>query len=262
LIVVISDNQHWQKLNAYVDGELEPAEAAEVAAQVATDRRVAAAVATLARLKATTAATAGEPAPAGMLVARSSLCWRWAAAAAVTLFVAAGAWVLFATGQPDSRAVALIERHAAWAGQEENEAIDSSTAARVLVGLGRLGVTAEIPDLTDAGLQLARVSVFDRPGGPGGLHIGYVGTRGCRVSLIIERAAPAQAAAYPSASVEMAAWTVDGVVYTLLASGMHKPRFAAIAASAEAATRSRAPLSEPVREALRGQRDASPPCVG
>lgn len=259
-----SDDERWQKLNAYVDGELPPAEAADIAAQVATDRRAAAAVATLARLKATTASAGVEGAPTAIAAVRPRMARRWAMAAAAALVVAVtGAWVLYGRDTPDARVAALIERHAAWAEHGGTEAVDSSTAARVLVGLGRLGMTAEIPDLSDAGLQLARIQVFDRPGSAGGLHVGYVGSRGCRVSLIIEPTTPdAEAANYHGTAATISAWVANGIAYTLLASGMHPPRFATIAASAEAATRSRTPLAEPVREALRGQRDGSPPCVG
>lgn len=259
-----SDDQRWQKLNAYVDGELPPAEAADVASQVATDRGVAAAVATLTRLKATAAAAGIEGAPAAIAATRAPAARRWAmAAAAAVLMGVSGTWLLYGRDAPDARLAALIERHAAWAEQASVETVDSSTAARVLVGLGRLGVTAEIPDLSDAGLQLARVAVLDPTGGTTGLHIGYVGTRGCRVSLIVEPAVAyhALAASRPDGA-EIASWVVDGVAYTLLASGMHPPRFATIAASAEAATRSRVPAPAEIREALRGQRDASPPCVG
>lgn len=256
-----SESERWQKLNAYVDGELDPAEAAELAAQVASDRRVASTVATLTRLKAATAAAALDGAPPALIAARAPRRWRWAVAATVAALVVAGALrTLTDTGRPDAR---VVERHLAWADQDASEPVDSATAARVLVGLGRLGVTAEIPDLTDAGLHLARIAVLDPAGGAAGLHIGYVGTRGCRVSLIIERSADDRAPVMSQpVGAAIARWVVDGAAYTLVASGMHPPRFATIAASAEAATRSRAQAPAEIREALRGQRDASPPCVG
>src|SRR5687767_1636581 len=51
----------WTDLNAYVDGELGPDAAAEIAACVAADPFVAAQVSTLARLKAATAAALNPP---------------------------------------------------------------------------------------------------------------------------------------------------------------------------------------------------------
>lgn len=260
--MIPDDDQLWQKLNAYIDGELAPAEAAEIAALVASDRRAAAVVATLARLKATTAQAGLTGAPAEILPRQRARPWRAALAAAVAaLLVVGGLWVLPIGDTSDARMAALVERHAQWASEADGAALDSSSAARVLVGLGRLGGTAEIPDLTDAGLQLARISLFEATG-TGGLHIGYVGTRGCRVSLIVEPQPAGETRPAGSMSAGVASWTVDGVLYTLLASGMHPPRFATIAASAEAATRSRAALGEKLREAMRVERDASPPCLG
>ena len=43
----------WATLNAYVDGELQPGEAARVARAVASDHALADATATIARLRAT-----------------------------------------------------------------------------------------------------------------------------------------------------------------------------------------------------------------
>lgn len=257
------ETERWQKLNAYVDGELAPADAAEVAARVADDRRMASVVATLTRLKAVTAAAALEGASMAVVPMRPPGRRRWAMAAAAALVVAGAAGALVGLDRPDARVAALVERHLAWASQDERTFVDSATAAHILVAMGRLGITAEIPDLTDAGLQVARISVLDPSGAAAGLHVGYVGNRGCRVSLVIEPAAADRLpAAAQSSSAEYASWVVKDVAYSLIAVGMHPPRFAMIAARAEAATRDRAPLAEPMREALRDQRDASPPCVG
>jgi anti-sigma factor RsiW len=86
-----ADGISWEVLNAYVDEELPPHAAAEVAAAVARDPSTAARVATLARLRSTVRALpVGEDAPSPVLPGRarvfragrrslphpSRLCWR------------------------------------------------------------------------------------------------------------------------------------------------------------------------------------------
>ena len=78
-------------LNAYIDGELEPDQAAKVAAALAADREAAAQVATLTKLRATVKVAAPVPAPPPFVLpqARPRLARSqpWAAAACIPLLI-------------------------------------------------------------------------------------------------------------------------------------------------------------------------------
>jgi anti-sigma factor RsiW len=254
----------WQRLNAYVDGELDPQARAEIAAEIARDRQLAAAAATLARLKAATGEAFGDapeigvgaPAPRPPRRAVTALA---ATAAAVVAFAAV--WLGSGPNVPATLDLA-VARHAAWVAGEAPASVEP-LAAPLLVGLAQLGRPAELPDLRDSGLQIARISALDTDRGPAGLHVAYLGSRGCRISLFVVKAEPEHVPLrLQVGGLEVARWTVDDLAYTLLASGMPEARFALIAASAEDAVRRHRPIPEPMREALRRDRDASPPCAG
>ncbi len=263
MMSVTLDEQRWQTVNAYVDGELDPVAAADVAAAVARDRELASTVATIARLKA---ATAGSiDAPPIFLDPPLRLRWRWAALAAsvVLVFGLGGAAVVHDWRAPPPRDLAkAVERHTDWVASGLSTT-ETAPMGPTLTGLAQLGFATEIPDLSDAGLQLAQVSVVEDRGGPVGLQVRYIGTRGCRISLVVERRAVAVAPARQDVgTVQVASWSVRDLRYTLLASGMYERRFETIAATAEAATRRDVPSVDTLRQAMRDQRGQSPPCVG
>lgn len=253
----------WQKLNAYVDGELDAQEKAEIAAEIARDRGLAAAAATLTQLKAATGqafadapAIAVSAAPAGMMRRAAALI----ATAAAVGAAAAAIWLMAAPSVPPSLDLA-VSRHAAWVAGETLPT--EPMAAPLLVGLARLDRPVELPDLRDAGLEIVRIAALDDPSGPAGLHVAYLGSRGCRVSLIVAKADPEGAPLHVQiGGMEIVRWTADELAYTLLASGMPRERFALIASSAEQAVRQHRPPAEPVRKALRRERDGSAPCAG
>ena len=255
------DEKRWQQVNAYVDGELDPAMAADVAAAVANDRALAGAVAAISRLKA--AAAEGLETPAISLEMPRRPWRRIALAASVVLGIGLVAAVSLQRGEDGPGSLARLgERHASWAAAESPDTGDS-LAGVTLAGLAQLGFAAEIPDLSEAGLLLAQVSVVGGRDADGGLQVRYLGSRGCRVSLFVERASGEGAVGRRDVgSVYAASWLVRDLRYTLMASGMHEPRFGTIAAAAEAATRRDRPTVDTLREALRSQREQSPPCLG
>ena len=256
------DEKRWQQVNAYVDGELDPAAAADVAAGVARDRTLADAVAAVTRLKAVTTGMIERP-PLVLDPLRRP--WRRAALAASVVMGIGLAAALVLHGGPSDPAGSLtraMERHVGWAALESSEP-GLELLGVTLAGLAQLGFAAEIPDLSDAGLVLAQVSVVDTDKGAAGFQVRYLGTRGCRVSLLVERATGEEAARrLDVGSVRAASWVVRGLRYTLLASGMYDQRFAAITATAEAASRRDRPSVDQLRQALRDQREQSPPCLG
>lgn len=253
----------WEKLNAFVDGELDAQGKAEIAAEIARDRDFAAAAATLARLKAATGeafadapAVAIDTAPPGMMRRTATVIATTAAAGAA----AAAIWLTAVPAVPPSLDLA-VSRHAGWVAGET--APSEPLAAPLLVGLARLDRPVELPDLRDSGLQIVRIAALDDAGDPAGLHIAYLGSRGCRVSLVVAKAGPEIAPLRTRiGGMDIARWTADELAYTLLASGMPRERFALIASSAEQAVRQHRPPPEPIREALRRERDGSAPCTG
>jgi anti-sigma factor RsiW len=253
-------SDRWQQLNAYVDGELDPQAQAEVAAAIARDRELATAAATLTRLKAATGHAYAD-APRMRIAPEPTRPSRRRAAGlatvAATAAAAAALWFVSASPLPADLDLA-VSRHAAFVASDAPPPA-GPLASPLLVGLARLDRPVELPDLRDSGLQVIRIAALDQ----GGLHVSYLGSRGCRVSLLVTKAASGPPSLRTQiGTTEVARWTADELAYTLLASGMPKERFALIAANAEDSVRQRRPLPEPMREALRRERDGSAPCVG
>lgn len=249
----------WQRLNAYVDGELDPAAAAEVAASIARSPDLAARVATLSRLKA--AAVELEPGaepPTPRLR-------RWTprrlaamvAAAAVVVAIGLGAALRLAPDRASGTAwlEGAVVAHAAWLDQK---ATDGPAPAAVALGHG-------VPDLTDARLTLDRVTVSDGSPGrpPAGTFAGYRGSRGCRVGLWIADAAEGLGEApspIATAGLEGYAWRAGAIGYALVARGMDKARLAALADAVSRITHRQQRLDEALRTALRDT-SAGTPCL-
>lgn len=261
------DDREWERLSAYVDGELPADEAAEIAARLVTDRELAAQVAALTRLKAElkhafeVPAIEVTPPPQRPTTRRHRLTWVAAAAAAAALaFVV---WLKAGTA-PEAQAVWLepaITQHADWrATVGRGDRIDVS-ASGLLIGLQDLGRHAQVLDFSDAGLQVAKIEFVRQNGLAAALHVGYVGNRGCRLSLWIGRATGAfEPVNGRFDGTEVVAWQVGELAYALLASGMDEERFLLIARSARDATMRHRPLDPDVRVALQASRDSSAPC--
>lgn len=228
-------------LNALVDGELAPAERAELAARLAADRNLARGYATLARLKATTmegveaAATLDISVPGPQshrpLVSGAA---RVAAAAAVVLLLSLAGWLALAP-RPDLLVASRSE---------------------AAVTLAAFPVRPVVPDLALAGLSLRNVEMRTLSGEPVVVAT-YKGPRGCRLELQIRSAGAA--AAVPGNSSLRHGWTVSGLSYELLAFGMPQTRFSLIVGAAERQTRLNAPETD---AQLRQAGIAAPPCIG
>jgi anti-sigma factor RsiW len=268
----------WRDLNAYGDGELSPAEAARVAGAVAESPALADQVATLARLKATVQEQAEAPLPdelakihaAAVSPTRPDTAARrpWAllgglAAAIAIIVLAAG--LLSPTARdadgPAWRDLAL-RLHQGWAAAAPNPAGEPSAAA-LLASLTRLGQAAQVPDLSGARLTIGHLQSVASDYGAG-LHVGYRGTRGCRVSLIILPAAhglPEAPQALAGDDGQQHAWRVGGLGYALLASGMDPRHYAVVLKTVHEATRNFAPLGPETHTALAQSRARSRSCA-
>lgn len=265
----------WERLNAYVDGELAPNAAAAVARDIAQDSRTAETAAALSSLKSALleqAEPTGDfqllpPAPAARQPAR----WQaahTAAVAAVMISLAAGAlWHWDATRSGDSglTATAWYQQaagiHQDWAAKNAAERPPSlnipATAALTAPAL-------RIPDLSDSGLTPILLEAEAQLGGMTGYRVGYGGTRGCRLSFFVlqgEGEVPEHLTTRTDGGPQALAWRHDRSLYLLLAEGMAETRFDLIARTLRDMTLEWRPLAPDIRTALRQNRQASAPCT-
>ncbi len=261
----------WQTLNAYVDGELSTAEAAEVARALADDRTLAGRVASLTRLKATVQ-DMGEAAEITLPTTRRRH-WRPAAlAASLALGLAIGVAASFVPWQGSDRPAWVVPArasHEAWNMDEDRPGAVPVAGGVVLAALGQLGpdgyLKAYLPDLSAARLTLTRLETVSLLDGRGeALHAGYRGTRGCKVSLLIladGAALPAALTRYDDRALRTFAWRTGGHGYLLVAEGMDEARLAMIAETVHRAILEHGPFNEETRTALRESRERSKPCL-
>jgi anti-sigma factor RsiW len=241
-----------ERLNAYVDGELDAGEAARVAAEVANDRPTGRMVASLHGMKSaveTAFLAADDPPP--LAVGRGRRRTRVAAAVVAGLLLATGV-ALLASGWlmpqgPDVVAQALQRYDAEASGRDIS--VDLATAYGRLV----------MPDLTPAGLQIAAFEPTVKLGERTAAHIAYVGARGCRLSFyaFARGSALPQPVARRDSQALVQSWTVGGSGYLLLARRMNRDRFEVIVEALKEATEHAVPLVERMRVAMANARQ---PC--
>lgn len=258
-----SERLSWTMLNAYVDGELEPDQAAKVAAALADDRVAAAQVATLTRLRAAVKAASPMPAPPPFALPRArsrAMRWApWAAAACLALFIGAAS---LGIGQRQSGASSLsaaIAAHQLWLAQSP-----TGTAPRLGVELAGAEAGA-LPDLSLASLRLVHLSLDPAGRGGGGMLAGYVGPNGCRVGLWIapvEAALPQQPAVQDRDGLLVRAWRGERASYALLGRGIDPARLDGIAALVARITRDEPGVPREQVAALAEARSVGPACLG
>jgi hypothetical protein len=229
--------QDLLRLNALVDGELAPAERAELAARLADERDLAHAYATLARLKAVIGDGADE-APEILLPSKRRRGWPRVAACAAAL-AAVLALALFAA-----------DRYRARDAAGPNEAPTAITLASLPAG-------TTIPQLDTAGLKL--VSLDLNPGQVPIFTARYRGPHGCRLDL---RAWPVGGEPPPPLEgTSHHRWTVGDLTYELVAHGMPVWRFDIIADASELQTRLNVDHQR-INRRLRQAEYGAPPCAG
>ena len=136
-------------------------------------------------------------------------------------------------------------------------------AGDYLTGLRALGPRPHLPDLSANRLRIKRVTVIPAAGGqPAAIHVGYTGTRGCRVSLWISRTGQNGSGLlvkhrYGNSTVS---WHTGGLRYVLVASSMKQQRFDLVASVSYETTVARSTPDEGTRAALALSRAMSAPC--
>jgi len=236
--------QNMETINAYVDGELAPHEAARVAEEIATDPQLAAMVAKLHAMKSTVSVAFNTQeviaiAQRKPLVAQSVV----GAVAACLLVAVIGGGIWYSVAQRSSNKVV-----AAAMLQHDNWVAEYQVASSPLIKASAL-VT---PDLTPAGLTLAGVQKNIKLGLTSAQRYAYVGSRGCKLSLFVSSQNNAFEGlgnlARPDALIVK--WAVANRSFLLVSRKMNPQRFKTIAKALEAATAREVALDEPMRYAL------------
>lgn len=252
----------WERLNAYVDGELLPDEAAVIAEGIARDPVLARRVAAISALKAAINDSA-PPHPGHLQLHRPGPMRRRVAAMAALLLIAAlGGAGWFAELHRDPPGIALAEQsHRQWLAAR-SQAPTGQAAETFRVGLDSLRL-AYVPDLTQVDLIFDGVRRINPRGGRG-LHVGYLGPRGCVVSLVVfERAGDRDRPLTPLVAGGRTAWnwTTGGASFFLLAPAMDPARLTSIAKVVQQLTRTRLPLDAEGVLALHEGRSGTTPCL-
>lgn len=252
----------FEMLNAYVDGELDAAAAAEVARAVAADPTLARQVAALSKLRSAVADSV--EAPALSVPPRPAYSRRlpaMAAAVLLALFVGGSALVsgLF---DHDLRA-GWLER--AWELHQSWSIADSQTGSGPLLADYADAVPgAYIPDLSASRLTVVHARAAPFAGTRRALVVGYKGTRGCKVSLVVFRGGQTLGEAieaFRQGRNEAYAWRAGRLGYVILTDSMDPPRFEQLAESVRQTSRRHLPFDGMTKLALRKSRDASKPCM-
>jgi anti-sigma factor RsiW len=247
-------NDDIQRLNALIDGELTPAEQADVAGRLASDRHFARAHATLARLKAAVGELANETPvpvlPRARRFARTRHLLMSATSAGLHRYgpMAAGIAVILALCGAVMLGTVLT---AGRPSPGETASVDP-----IALTLASLPQGTRIPALDSAGLRLVDVAIA--PAGQANAVVAqYRGPHGCRIDL---RLHPFDIPSTLSGT-SLSTWRVDDIVYELAAHGMPAWRFALIADAAEQQTRHGGMPANAERR-LREANAAPPPCAG
>jgi len=240
------------RLNAYVDGELGVADAAAVAAEIAEQPALGQTVASLHAVKSAVASTFDAPAELPPLPAVRQR-WRLAAIAASGGFALVAATVLIwlVVVGPNEQQMVLEQAFQTY------DTVFQAPGSPAEIDRVRGGMP--VPDLTPAGLTVTAYRPAIALGGAEAVHIGYVGKRGCRLSLFIRKAGKASQpmASRRDADGLVEAWRFGAHDYLLIARRMDRTRFGVIADALIMAIRDAVPLAPPMRVALA---DARQPC--
>ncbi|MEN8108164.1 MAG: hypothetical protein ABFS22_09175 [Pseudomonadota bacterium] len=257
----------WDALNAYVDGELSPVDAAEIAKAVAEDSDLAARVARLSTLKAAFYSLRPVDRPAIELDSSSKQrTWLpWVASLAVfTLLGAILGGVMLARDQAISPAeIARAEAvHHEWL--TSTKRFENEDQSEVLdVSMEILQLDAYVPDLSNVNLVYDGIRKISIRSGEG-LHIGYRGPHGCMVSLVVfhdPRDLSANIKALDRGDRIVYGWRVHQTGFYLLASRMDPNRLSEIAKVVYRITQTKSPLDAQSILALNKAKASSQPCT-
>jgi anti-sigma factor RsiW len=244
----------WELINAYADGELPAGDEEAISRRLTHDTALAAALAEVHAAKASLSLMRPVKEPA-LPVRRGSEFRRLALAASVAAAVAFGALYQFGGLTEDWRD-APADLHAAFSG---NTYVLPEGSALPVISTARIG-DVQAFDLSSSRLALVDMQTVSRAGRDV-VAMHYRGRNGCRLSAVALEAGAGDPDSLPARHDGLGArWTVGGIHFYLLASGMDRNRFSAIATYAEAETR-RLNDQDEMRLAMRSATDQAQPCA-
>ncbi len=254
----------FESLNAYVDGELDKAAAAEVARAVAEDPWLARQVATLSRLRSALAESVEAPALeiAASKPSDNRSSGVIAAGIAFLMFVAGS---ILVSGLDNTLRADMLQR--AWQMHRDwsiEKTVSQAAAGVINADYAAAMPEAYVPDLSAARLSIVLTAMKPFTGTRRALLVGYRGSRGCKISLAVfpapmtlgESLSPS-----PDGDQEGFSWRAGSLGYVIMSDGMDSNRFRMLAESVHRTTRQHLPFSGKTRVALRESRDNSAPCL-
>lgn len=283
-----------EELNAFIDDELPANEAAVLLRALSGDRHLAMRVSDLTRLKAEVRGCIDEgdlrmpdidaiyravPSPRPRFMASfrdfflrlisflSPRGWRasyFAAAGGMLAVLLVGA-VVFGNGffqKPAGREDRFLARalavHDRWIREPAGPAMKGPLhLADFITDSGRIVV----PDLSASRLNISLLERF----GADGLHVGYSGVHGCRLSLFIQGNAGGKARALQKrreGKAQAYLWSTKNLDFAVMAVGMDPSRLELIANDVFLAAQTMQPLEEKMRLALSANLRQSRSCIG
>lgn len=251
------------EINAYVDGELGVEARAAVSKRAAQDPDYAHQLAVVSRLKAIAMEAIPVPDLAPPAPSPGKRAGRFALVASIFLFAVSGlGWAAYyATSTEAREQISLawsIVAHRDWKPQY-NDTIQSPSLQAIPAALN-----PNVPDLSASGLDIVHIAERTLPSGNAqALVIGYLGTRGCRVTMIVSRSVEntlKEPVRMESGGILASMWQAGPLHYVVLAEGMAAGRYDMIARSVRKATIDRLPLDRETRTALAHDRAKSLPC--
>lgn len=255
----------FEEICAYVDGELDAVAAARIALAAARDGAVAAQIAQLTELKSLLPAAVLDGKAANFELdaptqrGGSSRHIGAIAASLLVLGILVGGAAFapsISTSGPSEYEIALA-RHHDWALRGDVPSTTDDPATRTAAIEQRFVA----PDLSAAQLSLRVAETFERGAGVV-RHFGYVGTRGCKLSLFVmfDGSSFSPEAQNPSGP-RRAAWSNDGVGFLAIADGMDERHFETIVAVLRDFSIERVPIAQPSVDQLVASRSRSKPCI-
>ncbi|HSS63642.1 MAG TPA: hypothetical protein VLS27_04350 [Gammaproteobacteria bacterium] len=253
----------FETLNAYVDGELDTAAAAEVARAIAESSALAREVSALSRLRQAVAEgvetrSLSPPAPLSNTARGAAI----AAGVALVMFIAGSFLVSVSSPGPGGDWLAR-----AWAAHRGWSVENVAAQSRPVLPLRRYAQAvpgAYVPDLSASRLTLVHATLATATDERRMLLAGYRGTRGCKISLLVfPSPSPLvdSLSHFRDGSNEAYGWRVGALSYVIMSDGMDSERFKLLAESVRRTSREHLPLDTETRLALRQSRDASAPCT-
>ena len=261
-----------EQISAYVDGELDATEAASVAQALASDRALAQRVAAISQVRAALPhlipeisdldlAQLEEHADLTSVTDRTrgkSLLWAAATACCAVLLLAVSLVILNKPSEVGQKTwfEQAVRRHEAWG----TSLTRLGKPLPLTVGVGGASDPVVVPDLRSAGLK---IDVVERAefSGIATVRAGYVGSRGCQLSLYVSsQVLPLTTYDNKQDGVLIASWTGAKYSYVMLALRMNPNRFNELAEIIAAATRRDMPIGPSAAARMAQTRRMSPPC--